>query len=459
MPVSRAGLGYGGRMSFEVDAFMGMPAPPPVRADKPSAPASDGPSFDDHLGEATAEANADTKPVENVAKDKPATDKTETAPDAPVAAPTPAPPPAPAPVMIQLIADAPPAVDAAPVEDGAEAPEIAPAAPIDAPAPVKAGETQKNEAPVAPKAEAAAPVAPVAEPQAKSGAPVKAETPEAAPIVVEVAPEEAPAPQATMTPDASVQTQAVAQAAPVARTTQTSEASATEKSGDAKPEGVKLNAGDDLRTAKAEPQPQTDAPKTNAAPASGTKDHFAALAALAAQDGPDHAPASNTQASAISGAQLNPQSAQVAADTAIVRAAPAAAQIGREIIRRFSGESTHFEMRLDPPELGKVEVRLEVSRDHKVTAVVTADNPSALAELARNARDLQQALQSAGLELSDSGLSFDLKQQRESRADADSGDGFGRGARGDDETQTPAPTSARPIGLESWRGVRVDLVA
>ncbi|GAM97819.1 Mlr2412 protein [alpha proteobacterium U9-1i] len=445
-------------MSFEVDAFMGAPAPPPVRADKPSAPAAEGPSFDDHLGEATTETNADTKPVESVARDKSATDKTETSPEAPVVAPTPAPPPeTPAPVMIQLIADAPPVVDAAPVEGGAETPEVAPAAPIDAPAPVKAGETPKNEAPVAPKAGSVAPVAPIAEPSAKNQAPAKAETPEAAPTIVDGAPEEAPVQHAT--PNAPAQAQAVAHVAPAIRTAQTSEADATEKRSDAKPEGVKLDTGQDLRPAKAEPQPHADAPKANSAPTSGTKDHFAALAALAAQDGPEQAPTQQMQTSTLGSAQLNPQSAQVAADTAIVRAAPAAAQVGREIIRRFSGESTHFEMRLDPPELGKVEVRLEVSRDHKVTAVVTADNPSALAELARNARDLQQALQSAGLELSDTGLSFDLKQQRESRADADSGEGFGRGARGDDETQTPAPASARPIGLESWRGVRVDLVA
>jgi flagellar hook-length control protein FliK len=92
------------------------------------------------------------------------------------------------------------------------------------------------------------------------------------------------------------------------------------------------------------------------------------------------------------------------------RAAPAAAQVAREIVRRFEGDNTHFELRLDPPELGRVEVRLEVSRDHRVTAVVAADTPQALAELARHARDLEQALQSAGLQLSENGLSFDLRK-------------------------------------------------
>ena len=80
--------------------------------------------------------------------------------------------------------------------------------------------------------------------------------------------------------------------------------------------------------------------------------------------------------------------------TAAVRATPAAAQVAREIVRRFDGGNTSFELRLDPPELGRVEVRIEVSRDHRVTAVISADSPQALTELARHARELEQMLQS-----------------------------------------------------------------
>jgi flagellar hook-length control protein FliK len=130
--------------------------------------------------------------------------------------------------------------------------------------------------------------------------------------------------------------------------------------------------------------------------------------------------------------------------------------VAREIVRRFDGETTRFELRLDPPELGKVEVRLEVSRDHRVTAVVAADSPQALTELARHARDLEQALQSAGLELTDNGLSFDLKQSRDGEGeDPQRGGGDSAGAE-DQLTETPA--GARPLGFERWRGVRVDVM-
>lgn len=148
------------------------------------------------------------------------------------------------------------------------------------------------------------------------------------------------------------------------------------------------------------------------------------------------------------------QAQHAAADHQAAQALPAAAQVAREIVRRFNGETTRFEVRLDPPELGRIEVRLEVSRDHRVTAMVAADSPQALSELARHARELTQTLQSAGLELSDQGLSFDLKQSRDETRNEDGGGG--RPALASDELETAAPL-ARPIGLERWRGVRVDV--
>ncbi len=153
------------------------------------------------------------------------------------------------------------------------------------------------------------------------------------------------------------------------------------------------------------------------------------------------------------------QQAATTPDASAARAAPAAAQVGREIIRRFNGQSTQFDLRLDPPELGRVEVRIEVSRDHRVTATLTAESPQALVELARHARELQQSLQSAGLELAENGLSFDLRQGGEgARESFEAGRGEDRAASAP-EDETPIPTArARPVGFESWRGVRVDLM-
>lgn len=164
---------------------------------------------------------------------------------------------------------------------------------------------------------------------------------------------------------------------------------------------------------------------------------------------------------AVSAASLAQHAASASSTTAVseqpaARAAPAATQIAHEVVRRFNGESTRFELRLDPPELGRVEIRLDVSRDHRVTAIVSADSPQTLAELTRNARALEQNLQSAGLELSDQGLSFDLRQNRDG-AENSGGDMRGRsGAR--TEPSVDAAPIPRPVELERWQGVRVDMM-
>jgi hypothetical protein len=138
---------------------------------------------------------------------------------------------------------------------------------------------------------------------------------------------------------------------------------------------------------------------------------------------------------------------------------PAAMAVAQQIVRRFDGQSTTMKVRLDPPELGRVEVKLNVDRDKRVTAKIAADNPQALSELRANARELERALADAGLNVAPDGLSFDLSDQRDAQAQADVG--TGASAAGDDtEGQSiPAPIAARPFGLERWNSGGVDVWA
>ncbi|MGQ0534247.1 MAG: flagellar hook-length control protein FliK [Caulobacteraceae bacterium] len=206
-------------------------------------------------------------------------------------------------------------------------------------------------------------------------------------------------------------------------------------------------------TPNAAPRPQ---PNKAAAALIVAKESAAPLPAQAAPQ--DTTQIAQPTAVTPTGAQAGALAQHVGADTsAQQRTTPAAAQVAREIIRRFAGGATSFELRLDPPELGRVEVRMEVSRDHRVTAVIAADNPQALTELARHARELEQQLQSAGLRLSDSGLSFDLRQGAPGAETQDSSSGPPRSSEEAARQQAPA-LIARPIGLERWRGVRVDIM-
>src|SRR5262249_3634206 len=97
--------------------------------------------------------------------------------------------------------------------------------------------------------------------------------------------------------------------------------------------------------------------------------------------------APSTPPPALSYPQLAASSEQSAPTSSDLRTqsatAPVATQVGGEIIRRFNGQDTSFQLRLDPPDLGRVDVRLDVSRDHRVTAIISADNPQALSDLAR----------------------------------------------------------------------------
>jgi len=139
---------------------------------------------------------------------------------------------------------------------------------------------------------------------------------------------------------------------------------------------------------------------------------------------------------------------------------PAAMSVAQQIVRRFDGQSTSFQMRMDPPELGKVEVRLTVDRNKKVTASVSADSPQTLTELRASARDLERALNEAGLDLAQDGLSFDLKDDRPAQGgDYASAAAGGAASREDDDITTSISPAARPFGMERWGGGGVDVWA
>lgn len=73
--------------------------------------------------------------------------------------------------------------------------------------------------------------------------------------------------------------------------------------------------------------------------------------------------------------------------------------------------NNHFDIRLDPPELGRIEVRLKVDRDGQVSSHLIADRADTLSLLQRDQTGLQRALQDAGLKTSGDGLQFSLRDQ------------------------------------------------
>lgn len=138
-------------------------------------------------------------------------------------------------------------------------------------------------------------------------------------------------------------------------------------------------------------------------------------------------------------------------------------QVAVHISRAARSGTNRIEIRLDPESLGHVEVRLEVGRDGRVSALVLTENREALDALKAEARALQQALQDAGLKPDADSLSFDMRSEygrrsatqpffpedREARAPAD--------LAGQGELQSPFQ-SAGPHRSSNPRG-QLDVLA
>lgn len=75
-----------------------------------------------------------------------------------------------------------------------------------------------------------------------------------------------------------------------------------------------------------------------------------------------------------------------------------------------SGETTEIRLKLDPPELGRVEIKMSFGKDSAVKAVLIAEKPETFMMLQRDAQILERALQDAGLEADGNSLSFELAQ-------------------------------------------------
>lgn len=72
-------------------------------------------------------------------------------------------------------------------------------------------------------------------------------------------------------------------------------------------------------------------------------------------------------------------------------------------------------IQLRPENLGRIEVKMELSQDGKVRALVTADTRETLDLLQRDARGLERALQDAGLRTDSNNLHFELRSEQQAQ--------------------------------------------
>lgn len=95
---------------------------------------------------------------------------------------------------------------------------------------------------------------------------------------------------------------------------------------------------------------------------------------------------------------------------------PVAALPASIAIKALSG-SNHFDIRLNPEELGRINVSLEIDQDGTIRASIAAERPEALQLIVREARALEQAFDQAGFRRDEGALNFSLSDRQSSPQD------------------------------------------
>jgi len=111
-----------------------------------------------------------------------------------------------------------------------------------------------------------------------------------------------------------------------------------------------------------------------------------------------------------------------------------AAQIAVQLSRALNGQTQRFSIRLEPAELGRVDVQLAFHRNGSVRATIAAERAETLDLLQKDSQGLQRALEDLGADPDKLDLSFNLSGQQ--RQDGETDDG---GFRGDLAAATGKP--------------------
>lgn len=166
-------------------------------------------------------------------------------------------------------------------------------------------------------------------------------------------------------------------------------------------------------------------------------------------------------------ADSSSSTAPTEATTRAVRGAPeTVANLAAQIIKKLDARTTRFDVELDPHGLGKVDVRVEIGANGRVTAAMTFDNPQAAQDVKARAGELQKALEQAGFDMSGGALSFDVAQDRGQGGQGrtwqdqqnDTASTFrGQAFRAALETAGDAADAANQGALRLSRGVRAGL--
>lgn len=122
-----------------------------------------------------------------------------------------------------------------------------------------------------------------------------------------------------------------------------------------------------------------------------------------------------------------------------------AERIGLTIARAADAGVDRVSIRLNPREMGRIDVRMDLGADGRMQLHVMADKPDTLDQLQRNMRDLERSLSDAGFDTGAGDLNFSLRQQNPHN----DRDGSGQGGYGGSD----AETDSDPLAADTEDGL------
>ncbi|MFT6557079.1 flagellar hook-length control protein FliK [Sneathiella sp.] len=131
---------------------------------------------------------------------------------------------------------------------------------------------------------------------------------------------------------------------------------------------------------------------------------------------------SSVQGAAIPGVEASSSSSNSQAANsarATMHGGSPAEQVSRQITAAVREGNDTLKIQLNPAELGRVDIKLEIAQDGRILAAIAADNQDSLDLLQQDSKALEKALQDAGFETSEDSLSFSLNQQQHQDRDFD----------------------------------------
>ena len=91
--------------------------------------------------------------------------------------------------------------------------------------------------------------------------------------------------------------------------------------------------------------------------------------------------------------------------------------VGLQIYRNALAKVSNMTLQLQPAELGRLDIKMKFDKNGTVKAHLSAEHPETLAMLQKDSSQLQRILQQNGLQMDDSGPTFDLRQQNDGNLD------------------------------------------